>query len=202
LKPYWKIILYISISAFIFTFITFFSTVSAPSIISLKITRYGYPLGWFEVVIYTVAKLPPRYTVIPVNLLVDIFFTLILSFPLTFLILNFHSNSNILLEGSIYFKIFFTFSTIYLSRLVSCFVHEVLGHALWAWIFGAEKIWFNISWMGFGWCRWIGVDNAFNAKLMVIAGGIIDTFIIGFLLLIILFKCNVMKVLSAHYILL
>lgn len=99
-------------------------------------------------------------------------------------------------------EIFFTFSTIYLSRLVSCFVHEVLGHALWAWIFGAEKIWFNISWMGFGWCRWIGVDNAFNAKLMVIAGGIIDTFIIGFLLLIILFKCNVMKVLSAHYILL
>ena len=75
----------------------------------------------------------------------------------------------------------------YFTRLISCGIHELLGHGLWALIFGANKISVHVSWLGFGWCKWQGASSSYTAQVMIIAGGLLNTFIIGAVLLAFLF---------------
>lgn len=84
-------------------------------------------------------------------------------------------------------RVSFTFIVGYFTKLLSCLIHELFGHGLWACIFGADRIWFYVSWLGFGWCKWQGLDGSYIARVMVMAGGLIDTSIVGVAALIFLY---------------
>jgi len=75
----------------------------------------------------------------------------------------------------------------YFTKLITCGIHELLGHGLWAWIFGAETIEVYVSWLGFGYCKWQGISEPPIANVMAMAGGIINTFVIGAAILMFLF---------------
>jgi len=75
----------------------------------------------------------------------------------------------------------------YFTKLLTCGIHELLGHGLWAWIFGADIVEVYVSWLGFGYCRWQGISESPIASIMAMAGGLINTFIIGIVILILLF---------------
>lgn len=66
----------------------------------------------------------------------------------------------------------------YFARLVSCGIHELLGHGFWAWILGADSVQVYVSWLGFGWCKWDPPLSGF-AKVMAMVGGLINTFVLG-----------------------
>jgi len=84
-------------------------------------------------------------------------------------------------------RVLLTVLVAYSTRLLSCGIHELLGHGLWAWIFGANEIQVYISWLGFGWCKWQGASSSYTAQVMIMAGGLLNTFIIGAVLLAFLF---------------
>lgn len=67
----------------------------------------------------------------------------------------------------------------YFTRLLSSGIHEVLGHGLWALAFGANKISVYVSWLGFGWCKWQDTGLSYTARVMITAGGLLNTAVIG-----------------------
>ncbi len=75
-------------------------------------------------------------------------------------------------------RVFLVVLVAYSTRLVSCAIHELLGHGLWAWVFGAEHVEVYVSWLGFGWCRWNPPLSGI-AQIMAMAGGLVNAFIIG-----------------------
>lgn len=75
----------------------------------------------------------------------------------------------------------------YFTKLLTCGIHELLGHGLWAWIFGAEITEVYVSWLGFGYCRWQGISGFSFANVVATAGGLINTFLIGVAILMFLF---------------
>jgi len=86
--------------------------------------------------------------------------------------------SEAVVKASLWVRILFVVFVAYSTKLVACGVHELLGHGLWAWIFGADKVWFYVSWLGFGWCRWSPPLSGL-ARVMAMAGGLVNTFLIG-----------------------
>ncbi|MFP3985128.1 MAG: hypothetical protein ACLFU9_04070 [Candidatus Bathyarchaeia archaeon] len=81
-------------------------------------------------------------------------------------------------EEALWGRILIVSSVAYFTRLAACGIHEFLGHGLWAWIMGAKNVEGYVSWLGFGWCRWSPGLSGF-AGVIAMAGGLINTFIIG-----------------------
>lgn len=77
--------------------------------------------------------------------------------------------------------------TAYFTKLITCGIHELLGHGLWALIFGANTIEVYVSWLGFGWCSWSPPLESHIGNVMAVAGGLINTFLIGAAILMFLF---------------
>jgi hypothetical protein len=75
----------------------------------------------------------------------------------------------------------------YFTRLLTCGIHELLGHGLWAWIFGAKGVWIYVSWFGFGKCWWEPSNLGSVGNVVTMAGGLINTFVIGVAILAFLF---------------
>lgn len=158
-----------------------------PSIISVRVVRYGFPMTWLKSTTVTLPISPTTYTVLWFELIVDIIFYLALSFGISFITLKATQHRETLTKSSLWARIIFVILVVYPTRLLSCGIHELLGHGLWAWIFGADRVWFHVSWLGFGWCRWQGLSESYIARVMAMAGGLINTFIIGTAILTFLF---------------
>lgn len=75
----------------------------------------------------------------------------------------------------------------YSTRLIICGIHELLGHGLWAWIFGAQSVEIYVSWLGFGWCKWYPPNLGSLGNVVAMAGGLINTFTLGAIILVFLF---------------
>lgn len=84
-------------------------------------------------------------------------------------------------------RFLFVILVAYFTKLLTCGIHELLGHGLWAWIFGADTIEVYVSWLGFGWCKWYPDSESYVGRVMAMAGGLINTFIIGIAILTFLF---------------
>jgi len=157
-----------------------------PSIISVRVVRYGFPMTWLKATTVILPVSPTTYIVLWLELIVDIVLYLALSIGISFITMKAmrrHEAS----KPSLWVRVLFVVLVAYPTRLLSCGIHELLGHGLWAWIFGADRIWFNVSWLGFGWCRWQGLSDSYIARVMTMAGGLINTFIIGAAILTFLF---------------
>ncbi len=87
---------------------------------------------------------------------------------------------------SIWARILLVISVAYFTRLASCGIHELLGHGLWALLMGANRIEVYVSWLGFGWCKW-SPSLSGSAKAIAVAGGLLNTFIIGIVILAFLY---------------
>jgi len=87
----------------------------------------------------------------------------------------------------LWIRFLFIILAAYSTKLITCGIHELLGHGLWARIFGANAIEVYVSWLGFGWCRWYPPLESHIGNVMAMAGGLINTFLIGVAVLMFLF---------------
>jgi hypothetical protein len=160
---------------------------SDPAIISLKIVRYGFPMTWLKVTTALPPPPPTQYTVLWTELFVDIIFYLALSLVVSFIIIKAMGQREDLPKSSLWARFLFIILMAYSTKVLTCGIHELLGHGLWARIFGADTVEVYVSWLGFGWCRWQGIGESPIASIMAMAGGLINTFIIGVAILTFLF---------------
>ncbi len=158
-----------------------------PSIISVKVVRYGFPMTWLETRTVVLPPSPTQYTVLWFELLIDVTFYFLLSSGSSFITLKATRRREKPGESSLWGRLLLILLVAYITKLLSCGIHELLGHGLWAWIFGADRIRVHVSWLGFGWCNWQGMSESSIARFMAMAGGLIDTFMIGAAILAFLF---------------
>ncbi len=158
-----------------------------PAIISLKVVRYGFPMMWLETRTVVLPPSPTQYRILWFELLIDIIFYSSLSLGTSYIALRAGRRRRTWIDTSLWRRLLLVVSVAYITKLLSCGIHEALGHGLWAWIFGADRIDIHVSWLGFGWCRWQGIDDSLVAKTMAMAGGLLNTSIIGLMILIVLF---------------
>jgi len=160
---------------------------SDPAIPSLKVVRYGFPMTWLKATTTILPPSPTQYTVLWFELFVDIISYLTLSSIVSFIIIKTKRQQEVSPKPSLGVRFLFIMLMAYFTKLLTCGVHELLGHGLWAWIFGADKVEVYVSWLGFGYCRWQGISESPIASVMATAGGIMNTFIIGAAILTFLF---------------
>jgi len=158
-----------------------------PAITIVRVVRYGFPMTWLKATTVIIPVSPTTYNVLWFELIVNIIFYLALSLGISFITMKATQHREAFAKASLWMRFLFVILVAYPTRLLSCGIHELLGHGLWAWIFGADRIWFNVSWLGFGWCRWQGLSDSYIARVMTMAGGLINTFIIGAAILTFLF---------------
>ena len=160
-----------------------------PAITIERVVRYGFPMTWLKATTLILPPSPTQYTVLWFELFVNIIFYLALSLGISFIILKTTQHREEPVKSSLWARVLLVILVAYPTRLLSCGIHELLGHGLWAWIFGADRVWFHVSWLGFGWCTW---DPPLGdvARVMAMAGGLINTFIIGAAILTFLFLVN------------
>ena len=157
-----------------------------PSIISIKVVRYGFPMTWLSAITSILPPSPIQYTISWFELFIDIIFYLTLSLAISFVTIKSAKHLKTPAKASLGARILLAISVAYPTRLASCAIHEVLGHGLWAWIFGANSIQVYVSWLGFGWCKW-SPSLSGTARVMTVAGGLVNTFIIGATILTVLY---------------
>jgi len=163
--------------------------VNDPSIISLKVVRYGFPVTWLKTTTSLPPPPPPQYAILWFELFVDIIFYLVLSAVISFIVMKAKRQHENLkkVPQSLWARFLFIILTAYFTKLITCGIHELLGHGLWARIFGANAIEVYVSWLGFGWCKWNPALESHIGNVMAMAGGLINTFIIGAAILMFLF---------------
>jgi len=161
-----------------FTISTFGYSEVDPAIISVRVVRYGFPMTWLKATTVILPISSTTYTLLWFELIVNIVFYLGLSLVISFITLRATQHREATTKSSLWARVLFVALVAYLTRLLSCGIHELLGHGLWAWIFGADRVWIHVSWLGFGWCRY---DPPLEgvARVMATAGGLINTFTIG-----------------------
>jgi hypothetical protein len=161
-------------------------TVSDPSIGLVKIVRYGFPASWLRAVIPMLPPGPPQYLVLWPELLVDVSFWLAVSLALALLTMR-AAKREAPATASLSSKLLLVVLVAYPTRVLACAIHEFLGHGLWAWVFGAYHVQVYVSWLGFGWCRAQGMNDAYLARVLFSAGGLLNTFLIGAVILAFLY---------------
>lgn len=158
-----------------------------PAIISVRVVRYGFPMTWLKAITVILPLSPTQYTILWFELFVDIILYLALSLGFSFVIIKATQYQEPFTKASLWTRILLVILVAYPTKLLSCGIHELLGHGLWAWIFGADRVWIYVSWLGFGWCKWEGMSESNVARVMAMAGGLINAFIIGAAILTFLF---------------
>jgi len=148
---------------------------SDSAIIETKVVRYGFPMTWLKVTTFTFPPAPTLYAVLWLELFVDIITYLALSSIISFIIIKAKQK-----------RFLFVILAAYFTKLLACGIHELLGHGLWAWIFGANTIEVYVSWLGFGWCQWNPPLESYIGNVMAMAGGLLNTFIVGIAILMFL----------------
>jgi hypothetical protein len=173
--------------ALCFSLSTLGFTVLDPSIGLVKIVRYGFPASWLRAVIPMVPPGPPQYLVLWPELLVDVSFWLAVSLALALLAMT-AAKREAPATASLPSKLLLVVLVAYPMRVLACAIHELLGHGLWAWVFGAYHVQVYVSWLGFGWCRAQGMSDAYLARVLFSAGGLLNTFLIGAVVLAFLYR--------------
>lgn len=161
-----------------------------PAIISVRVVRYGFPMTWLKATTVILPLSPTQYTVLWFELFVDIISYLALSLGISFVAIKATQHREAPSKSSLWTRLLLVILVAYPTKLLSCVIHELLGHGLWAWIFGANRVWIHVSWLGFGWCRWVGMSESYVARVMATAGGLVNTFIIGAVILTFLFSVD------------
>jgi hypothetical protein len=151
--------------------------------ITKKIGYYGLPFPWLKATTAILPPSPTQYSILWLELIMDIIFYLSLSVGLSLVILTTLKHSEAPEESPVWNRVFLTVLVAYSTRLISCGIHELLGHGLWAFIFGADKISVQVSWLGFGWCSWEGAASSYTARVLIHGGGLLNTSLVGALLL-------------------
>jgi len=183
------IIIMLIIFGLCFAVTTLGYNITDPAIISLKVVRYGFPMSWLKTITHTIELSPTQYIILWTELIVDIVFYLALSAIISFIIIKAKQQRETFTKVSqlVWIRFLFIILVAYLTMLITCGIHELLGHGLWAWVFGAESVWIYVSWLGFGWCRWHPHLESPLANVMAMAGGLINTLLVGAAILMFLF---------------
>lgn len=166
---------------------TFGFTVLDPSISLVKIVRYGFPASWLRAVIPMLPPGPTQYMVLWPELLVDVSFWLAVALAISLLAMR-AAKREAPATASLPSKVLLVVLVAYPTRVLACALHELLGHGLWAWMFGAYHVQVYVSWLGFGWCRAQGMSATYLARVLFSAGGLLNTFIIGAVILAFLYR--------------
>ena len=80
-----KIVLILSVTTVLFLFFSFLGQTHEASIISIRVTRYGFPLYWLETRYHTVEH-TTEYVLDTIGILTNIGFCLITSFIIIYMI--------------------------------------------------------------------------------------------------------------------
>lgn len=174
------------IFSFLFIISTFVNRLEEPSIISIRVVEYGFPYLWLKIITQRIPPPQTQYFVSIAELVYDVIIYLAISLIVSFFITRTPKENNPL-KVNIGVRLFVVFLVAYIARLGSCAVHEVLGHGLWAWIFGAKTIVYSISWLGYGVTIW-EPPLSYHATSVIVAGGIINSSIIGWGFLLFLYS--------------
>lgn len=157
-----------------------------PSIGTIRVVCYGFPMTWLRATTVILPPSPTQYIVLWFELCVDAVFYLALSLAISFVAIKPSKRLAPPAKTSLGARVLLVILAAYSTKLISCGIHELLGHSFWAWIFGASSIQVYVSWLGFGWCRW-NPSLSGLARVMAVAGGLVNTFIIGAAILVFLY---------------
>lgn len=161
-----------------FSLSTIIYRVQEISVISVRKIYYGWPFQWLQNTTFLIPPSGPIYSIRLVELLLDIAIMFAISAAISYLSVSKDMNAKAVSRQGIGIRIAFLVIAAYLTRILSCAIHEVMGHGLWALAMGAHVIHANVTYLGFGWCSWepplIGIKG-----LLAIAGGIISSFSAG-----------------------
>ncbi len=153
------------------------------SIGTIRVVRYGFPMTWLKTTTGILPPTPTQYTILWLELIVDIMLYVALSLTLSFSATRLVKDSEAPVKEPVGTRVLFVVLAAYLTRLASAGIHELLGHGLWAWVFGAHSVRVYVSLLGFGWCSALGLSSSYVARVMFDAGGLLNTFMIGALIL-------------------
>ena len=165
---------------------TLFYRVQTPSVISIRTILFGWPFQWLEQTTVLIPASGPVYSVRILQLAADIAIYLSISAAVSYLS-TFRDSTAGSLSGQLPgIRIVSLVIIAYLTRVLSCAVHEVIGHGLWALALGAQRISVNITFLGFGWCSWEPPLGG-TEGLLAVAGGLISSFTVGTVILAFLY---------------
>ena len=171
---------------FCFAILTLGYSIVDPSVPEIRVVRHGFPMTWLRTTTAILPPSPTQYAILWFELFVDIIFYLALSLAISFVAIKSAKRLETPAKAPQKTRVLLVILAAYFTRLTSCGIHELLGHGFWAWIFGANSIQVYVSWLGFGWCRWSPPLSGF-ARVMATAGGLLNTFTIGAVILAFLY---------------
>ena len=169
-----------------FSFSTLFYRVQVPSITLIRVVMLGWPFQWLKETVLLVPPSSAAYSVQWAELFSDVVLLFAASAIISYLATWRDREGKDAAGLSPGIKITILVVVAYFTRILSCAVHEVLGHGLWALAMGAQSISVNVTFLGFGWCSWepplAGIQG-----LLATSGGIISTFAAGAVILAFLY---------------
>lgn len=169
----------------LFVIMTFIRAVTQPSISPIRVIEYGYPFLWIRVTTDLPGSVNPQFTLITLNLVIDILVYAAVSFLASYYIsrsrpketINWRTGS-LIIAGMV--------GLAYLSKLFATVIHEVVGHGFFAWILGAHDINYSINLIGHGETTWVAALTPHNTAI-VVASGIMMSSIIGWTIILYLY---------------